>query len=128
MNGEAMFHVKHPSVPAGLERQPSAQGNQMNLGLGAQPEIDDFAAHSLTDQNEHPAFLAPSGGIPGFLGGKGEHALFAHDHLPAVGGAAVAVVCLLIFGGSSFMLPALLITSAALLLRPAKADRKEEHA
>ena len=50
------------------------------------------------------------------------------DHLPAVGGAAVAVVCLLIFGGSSFMLPALLITSAALLLRPAKADRKEEHA
>lgn len=50
------------------------------------------------------------------------------DHLPAVGGAAVAVVCLLIFGGSSFMLPALLITSAALLLRPAKAERKEEHA
>ncbi len=47
------------------------------------------------------------------------------DHLPALGGAVIAVICLLIFGGSSFMLPALLITSAALLLRPA---RKEEHA
>ena len=47
------------------------------------------------------------------------------DHLPALGGAVIAVICLLIFGGSSFMLPALLITSAALLLRPV---RKEEHA
>ena len=47
------------------------------------------------------------------------------DHLPAVGGAVIAVVCLLIFGGSSFMLPALLAVSAALMLRPAQ---KEEHA
>ena len=51
-----------------------------------------------------------------------------NDHLPALGGALIAVVCLLIFGGSSFMLPALLIASAALLLRPAKPARKEEHA
>ncbi len=49
----------------------------------------------------------------------------ARDHLPAVGGAVIAVVCLLIFGGSSFMLPALLAVSAALMLRPAQ---KEEHA
>ena len=47
------------------------------------------------------------------------------DHLPALGGAVIAVICLLIFGGSIFMLPAQLMTQAALLLRPV---RKEEHA
>lgn len=38
------------------------------------------------------------------------------EHKPALIGAAVALVCLLIFGSSRFMLPALLIVSGILLL------------
>ncbi len=37
-------------------------------------------------------------------------------HAPALLGGGIAIVCLLIFGSSSFMLPALLATSAALLI------------
>lgn len=37
------------------------------------------------------------------------------NHLPALLGGALAVVCLIVFGQSSFMLPALLITSGILL-------------
>ena len=38
------------------------------------------------------------------------------DHMPAVTGLAVGIVCLFIFGQSSFMLPSLLITSCLLIL------------
>lgn len=38
------------------------------------------------------------------------------NHLPALSGLIIAVLCLLIFGQSSFILPSLLITSAILIL------------
>ena len=48
-------------------------------------------------------------------------------HLPALLGLAIGALCLLVFGESSFMLPALLITSALLLLwqrkQPAETNR-----
>ncbi|MDO4284739.1 MAG: AzlC family ABC transporter permease [Eubacteriales bacterium] len=46
----------------------------------------------------------------------GEGSNFLLSHLPALLGLSVGLLCLLVFGESSFMLPALLITSALLLL------------
>ena len=40
----------------------------------------------------------------------------AAKHIPAITGLSVGVICLVIFGASSFMLPALLITSAILIV------------
>ena len=47
----------------------------------------------------------------------------SRDHLPALLGGGIALICLLIFGGTNFMLPALLLTSAALLVRPGKEEK-----
>ncbi len=46
----------------------------------------------------------------------------SRDKTPILLGGGIAFVCLLIFGGKSFMLPALLLTSAALLLKRKGAD------
>ena len=46
----------------------------------------------------------------------------SRDKVPIVLGGGIALICLLIFGGKSFMLPALLLTSAALLLKRKGAD------
>lgn len=48
------------------------------------------------------------------------------DHRPALLGLATALVCLLVFGSGSFMLPALLITSAFLILIIKLDERKEK--
>ena len=40
----------------------------------------------------------------------------AHCHFPAVAGLMTGIVCLMIFGESSFILPALLVTSALLVV------------
>lgn len=37
------------------------------------------------------------------------------NHLPAIAGMAIGIVCLLLFGKSSFMLPALILTSGVLI-------------
>ena len=50
----------------------------------------------------------------------------AKDHRPALLGLVVALVCLFVFGSGSFMLPALLITSALLILLIKQDERKEE--
>ena len=47
-------------------------------------------------------------------------------HFPATAGAVIAVICLLIFGAGSFMLPALLMTSAALLIWDSVRHRRDE--
>ena len=48
------------------------------------------------------------------------------DHRPALLGLATALICLLVFGSGSFMLPALLITSAFLILIIKLDERKEK--
>lgn len=48
------------------------------------------------------------------------------DHRPAILGFATALVCLFVFGSGSFMLPALLITSAFLILIIKLDERKEK--
>lgn len=48
------------------------------------------------------------------------------QHFPATAGAVIAVICLLIFGAGSFMLPALLMTSAALLIWDSVRHRRDE--
>ena len=45
------------------------------------------------------------------------------NHSPALLGGAIALVCLAIFGGQSFMLPALVLTSAVLLIPGRKGAR-----
>ena len=40
----------------------------------------------------------------------------AHCHFPAVAGLITGIVCLMIFGERSFILPALLVTSALLVI------------
>ena len=47
----------------------------------------------------------------------------AKNHSPALLGGAIALVCLAIFGGQSFMLPALVLTSAVLLIPGRKGAR-----
>lgn len=47
----------------------------------------------------------------------------ADSHLPSLCGAGIALVCLAIFGAGSFMLPALLATSAVLIVRNRKEAR-----
>ncbi len=49
-----------------------------------------------------------------------------NDHRPALLGLATALICLLVFGSGSFMLPALLITSAFLILIIKLDERKEK--
>lgn len=47
----------------------------------------------------------------------------ARDRRPAILGGAIALACLAIFGGQSFMLPALVLTSAVLLIPGRKGAR-----
>jgi len=47
----------------------------------------------------------------------------AKDRRPAILGGAIALACLAIFGGQSFMLPALVLTSAVLLIPGRKGAR-----
>lgn len=48
------------------------------------------------------------------------------DHRPALTGMLIGIVCLFVFGKSNFMLPALLATSAVLLLFRAKEGGRHE--
>ena len=50
----------------------------------------------------------------------------SQDHRPALLGLGVAITCLFVFGAGSFMLPALLITSAFLLLMIKGDEKKDE--
>lgn len=47
------------------------------------------------------------------------------NHIPALTGILVAVLCLTIFSESSFMLPALLLTSGILLIWIGKKDKEK---
>lgn len=49
----------------------------------------------------------------------------ARDRRPAILGGAIALACLAIFGGQSFMLPALVLTSAVLLIPGRKGARAQ---
>lgn len=49
----------------------------------------------------------------------------SRDHLPALTGFLVSVVCLLLFGPSDFLIPAMLLITAALLLER-KGGRRDE--
>lgn len=48
------------------------------------------------------------------------------DHMPAVTGLTVGIICLLVFGQSSFMLPSLLITSCLLVLNDRRSGLRKK--
>ncbi len=49
------------------------------------------------------------------------------DHLPALWGLAVSVVCLLIFGADRFLIPAMLVISIGLFLMKGSIERRALH-
>ena len=51
----------------------------------------------------------------------------AKDHFPALAGAGISVLCLLLFGTDAFLIPSMIAISAAILLRQNIHDRREQH-
>ena len=51
----------------------------------------------------------------------------AKDHFPALAGAGISALCLLLFGTDAFLIPSMIAISAAILLRQNIHDRREQH-
>ena len=75
-----------------------------------------YLIFALTDETYS---LLCDGETPAGVASFTQQWLTAQDHLPAVAGLALSLVCLLLFGAEDFLIPAmLLITLALTLLRP----------